>query len=233
MTELESFVQKFQQLRKAGVTAHLDVDTHAGRAWVGLRVQLGQVPAGPVHQPFHRHPHQQRGPAYQRRQERRKAARASSTAELRSSDSDTMPTEKASDASEQVNDVAEEATDILPSEKENEAVQVSEFYECSLCDFKSNWDNGLNIHMARKHAEIEQLDGNSENDETTDEKYAGSRHYWAEGRLSTVYQTFLDANEIIDKSELDEEEKEKEHAKLLDARKTAFGAHFKHFPPWS
>ena len=94
-------------------------------------------------------------------------------------------------------------------------------------------DNGLNIHMARKHAEIEQLDGNVENDEIIDEKCAGSKHYWEEGRLSTVYQVFLDANEIIDKSELDEEEKKKEKDKLLDARKTAFGAHFKHFPPWS
>ena len=67
--------------------------------------------------------------------------------------------------------------------------------------------------MARKHAEIEQLDGNSENDETTDEKCAGSKHYWEEGRLSTVYQTFLDANEIIDKSGIDEDEKEKVKAK--------------------
>ena len=28
----------------AGETAHLDLDTHAGKAWVGIRVQLG----GPV-----------------------------------------------------------------------------------------------------------------------------------------------------------------------------------------
>ena len=81
VTELDNFVQKFHQLWKTGVTAHLDVDTHAGRAWFGLRVQLGEVPAGPVHRP----PHRQRGPAYQRRQERRKAAQASSTADQRSS----------------------------------------------------------------------------------------------------------------------------------------------------
>jgi hypothetical protein len=53
------------------------------------------------------------------------------------------------------------------------------------------------------------------------------------GTVSTVYQTFLDANKIIDKSELDEDEKEKAKAKLLDAKKTAFGDWFKHFPPWS
>ena len=33
----------------AGETAHLDLDTHAGEAWVGLRVQLG----GPVHHQHH------------------------------------------------------------------------------------------------------------------------------------------------------------------------------------
>ena len=67
------FFQKFHQLRKAGVTAHLDLDAHAGTAWVGLRVQLGQVP-GPVHHQDHQPHPQRRGPAYQRRQERRQAA---------------------------------------------------------------------------------------------------------------------------------------------------------------
>ena len=58
---------------KAGVTAHLDLDTHAGQAWVGLRAQLGQL--GQLHQyppqsPTHR------SPSYYRRQESRKAAKA-------------------------------------------------------------------------------------------------------------------------------------------------------------
>ena len=39
--EINSFVEKFHQLWKAGFTAHLDIDTHAGEAWVGLRVKLG------------------------------------------------------------------------------------------------------------------------------------------------------------------------------------------------
>ena len=43
VTEVDSFVRKFHQLWKAGLTAHLDLDTHAGNAWVGLRVQLGHV----------------------------------------------------------------------------------------------------------------------------------------------------------------------------------------------
>ena len=39
--EIHSFVEKFHQLWKAGLSAHLDIDTHAGEAWVGLRVKLG------------------------------------------------------------------------------------------------------------------------------------------------------------------------------------------------
>ena len=39
--EIYSFVEKFHQLWNAGLSAHLDIDTHAGEAWVGLRVKLG------------------------------------------------------------------------------------------------------------------------------------------------------------------------------------------------
>ena len=35
-SELNSFLFKFHQLRKTGATAHLDLDTHAGQAWVML-----------------------------------------------------------------------------------------------------------------------------------------------------------------------------------------------------
>ena len=48
VTELDTFVHKFHQLWNAGYNAHLDLDTRAGVAWVGLRVQLGHVP-GPLH----------------------------------------------------------------------------------------------------------------------------------------------------------------------------------------
>ena len=40
-SELETFLAKFHQLWKDGYSAHLDVDAHAGQAWVGLRVMLG------------------------------------------------------------------------------------------------------------------------------------------------------------------------------------------------
>ena len=46
--EVETFILKFKQLWKAGLSAHLDLDTQAGsgEAWVGIRVR--QVP-GPHH----------------------------------------------------------------------------------------------------------------------------------------------------------------------------------------
>ena len=72
--ELQSFLMKFHQLCKAGMTAHLDVDTHAGQAWVGLRVMLGSAQnQQQCHQQSSRH----RSPSYFRRQERRKAAKQS------------------------------------------------------------------------------------------------------------------------------------------------------------
>ena len=74
VTEVESFVLKFKQLWKAGHSAHLDLDTHAGDAWVGLRVRLGQEPGHLHHQV--QHPRMSRdGPSRQRRRDRRAPAR--------------------------------------------------------------------------------------------------------------------------------------------------------------
>ena len=41
---------------------------------------------------------------------------------------------------------------------------------CQLCDFKSKSEKGLEIHMGRKHANIEQLDGNMSFEKSSDEK---------------------------------------------------------------
>ena len=81
ITELDSFVRKFHQLWNDGYTAHLDLDTQAGNAWVGLRVNLGHVP-GPIHGhvtpfPHHRHVLLSR----LRRRARREAARKNRAAE--------------------------------------------------------------------------------------------------------------------------------------------------------
>ena len=76
ITEIDTFVRKFHQLWNAGLNAHLDLDCHAGVAYVGLRLQLGHAP-GPPHyesQP-QQNPRKYYSPSYQRRRERRSAAR--------------------------------------------------------------------------------------------------------------------------------------------------------------
>ena len=160
--ELNSFLFKFHQLIKSGATAHLDVDTHAGQAWVGLRVMLGPL----QHQPVQRH----RSPSYFRRQERRRAARQSSE------ESDNVVAEEVATGSTEDNAVkATESTINAAEATSNE--KVAKDFECEICDFKSNRGTGLQVHMSRKHAKIEQLDGNTSlpicgygyNDEVDDE----------------------------------------------------------------
>ena len=48
-----------------------------------------------------------------------------------------------------------------------------------------------------------------------------------------AYHTFLDANSVIEKCKISEDEKKKEKEKILEARKLALGSSFKDFPPWS
>ena len=77
-TELDTFVQKFHQLWNAGLNAHLDLDCHAGVAWVGLRLQLGHSPGPSHHQVYPSSGHGKVfSSSYQRRRERRTAAHAS------------------------------------------------------------------------------------------------------------------------------------------------------------
>ena len=47
--ELNTFIVKFKQLWKSGLNAHLDLDTSAGKAWVGLRLHLGDAPLATQH----------------------------------------------------------------------------------------------------------------------------------------------------------------------------------------
>ena len=145
-SELNSFLQKFHQLRKSGATAHLDVDTHAGQAWVGLRVMLGPI----QHQPEQRH----RSPSYFRRQERRRAARQSSE------DSDKVVAEEVATGSTETEDNAVKATSERNAAESTSSEKVAKDFRCEICDFTSNRGSGLQVHMSRKHARIEQLDGN-------------------------------------------------------------------------
>ena len=79
--------------------------------------------------------------------------------------------------------------------------------------------------MANKQGNLEQIDGNETfaMDEIDDEKYAGTFHYWKTGRLGTVFQSFLNANEIIENSNHETNVETIEKVKVLEARKLAFG----------
>ena len=92
--------------------------------------------------------------------------------------------------------------------------------------------NGLNINISRKHSTIEQLDGHNE-DNSDDEKYSNTEHYWVRGWLGSAYQSYIDAIEVIESSEISEGAKIIEKDKLLDARKLPIGTNFKSFSPWN
>ena len=257
VTELDSFVHKFKQLWKAGHTAHLDLDTHAGNVWVGLRVQLGHThqPSQPVPPP----PHRYRGPSYQRRLAKRRAARSQSspspvpTAEVRDDqqpNTENMEAVKATLEHKLDDDELTEKATGKESTTENGAVvynydtdkheqkvaeraETTEKFECPICDFKSNWNNGLQVHMHRMHTVLEQIDGSVEQDiAENDTEYNNTVHYWEKGRIGIAYHSFLNANAIIDDSDMTNEEKVEEKNRLLESRKNAFGNNFKNYPPW-
>ena len=93
--ELNSFIHKFNQLWRSGKSAHLNIDTHAGEAWVGLRVRRGHAP---VHQEvYHNQSRTRDSPSRHRRRVRRAAAR------------EVVEAEKASDEETQSEDTEEKA----------------------------------------------------------------------------------------------------------------------------
>ena len=245
-SEVDSFVAKFKHLCHAGIRTTLTIEAVNGEASVVLKSFLGPIPS--FHVPRHHgQPSRRRGPAYERRQERRQAAKAaagqapSPSVEVR----DAAPSDDFTPAAEAVASLEDSegitadqvvAEVNVASDTEKSADKAEQDFACVICDFTSNWKNGLQIHMARKHSKIQQIDGNDtfENEEIDDDtKYSGTNHYWKTGRLGTVYQCFLDANEIVENSNLESEMKTEEKEKILEARKLAFGNYFRNFPPWN
>ena len=148
----QKHIFKFHQLWEAGVTAHLDLDTHAGEAWVGLRAQLGRVP-GPLQSTNHGPPRRShRNPAYYRRQERRKAAKTADAAVAASVEvTDSEPSAGKVNGDDFLNMILAETAEIGNSSDKNEISAVeAETYPCEICDFESNWTNGSKIHMSRR-----------------------------------------------------------------------------------
>ena len=113
-SELNNFVVKFHQLWQAGFNAHLNVDSHAGYAWCGLRVDLGPAPAPPRHPQQHqvRPGGRRHAPSYRRRLEARAAARAAKEAEEAS----------AAEAAEEATKAKKAAEDAAAAQRVTEAV---------------------------------------------------------------------------------------------------------------
>ena len=113
-SELNNFVVKFHQLWQAGFNAHLNVDSHAGYAWCGLRVDLGPAPAAPRHPQQHevRPGGRRHAPSYRRRLDARAAARAAKEAEEAS----------AAEAAEEATKAKKAAEDAAAAQRVTEAV---------------------------------------------------------------------------------------------------------------
>ena len=189
-----------------------------------------------------------RGPSYHRRQERRKAAKSAAAPAAPSKNiTDAEQVDKSDQAEEahlistvvSVQDQVEtqEAEEAIKDSEMQKSVElaekVSDNFECPLCDFTSKWQNGLNVHLARKHSKIDQLDGSSEiEDSDADDKYEDTKHYWKNGWLGSVYQVFISANDLVDDSDMPEDVKALEKENILEARKAAFGDNFRYYPPW-
>ena len=254
LAELNSFVTKFLNLWQSGCDASLQLKTRGGKAKITLQLGLGEAPPPPFSTPP---PRCVPGPSRQRRTERRALARkeaekAQDKTDVEEADEEAENAENAKQEAEEAvtifNHEAVEASDVTAAGKAGEASEVSaeeavqdtfdqsaeqarDIFPCLICEFVSNWESGLLIHMSKKHSMIEQLDGNAALPE--DDNFADTAHYWKTGRLGTAFQTFLDANSIIDNSNFPEEFKETERAKVLEARKNAFGDNYKYVPPWN
>ena len=89
--------------------------------------------------------------------------------------------------------------------------------------------------MARKHSQIERIDGNTDfsiSENPSDEIYASTKHYWEKGYLGGGFQTYIDALEVIEEMDISADEKNVEKARILESRKRALGENYKYFPPW-
>ena len=144
--ELHTFFQKFNQLWNAGLNAHLDLDCHAGQAWVGLRVQLGQEP-GPLHQqlyPNFKPDKFKESPSRHRRRVRRAADRQEKAEKANCEENIIVDTEaEVSHHEEQKNDIeaARTQTSNLSADREEqsnlkdreETDELPYYFLCDVC----------------------------------------------------------------------------------------------------
>ena len=73
-SELNSFIEKFKNLWRSGLSAHLNLETNGGQAWVGLHLHLGVAP-GPHPNPNGFDQKTKNSACKERRRKRREALR--------------------------------------------------------------------------------------------------------------------------------------------------------------
>ena len=124
MSELDTFVLKFNQLWKCGHEAQLNVEAKNGKAWVNLRLCLDDEP-GPLHDPFNVTKFKI-SPSRERRKIRRESARQENP--RKESETIIVTEEATNDVTEtedKVDAVAVEAIKCIP-EKANTTESVDE-----------------------------------------------------------------------------------------------------------
>ena len=157
-------------LWKSGIGAHLNIDTHAGEAWVGLRVRLGHAPGPPHHQVHPQTREKSRnGPSRQRRRDRRAQERiqVQEAEEASKVESENVDAENAAVSEEGEkepgvsNSTAEVVEDNLSDKSSN-----AEAYSCNLCDARLSSLRAIRTHEGKKHkvtgSPIPQVDGASD-----------------------------------------------------------------------
>ena len=165
--EIESFLRKFTYLWSAGLDAHLNVETHAGQAWVSLHLCLGHPP-GPLH--VFATKQTRNSPARQRRCEQREAERkqnaekakdVTGSAEEAEEHPDQIEAGKVSPDSVEEAAKAKEAENATNKEFDSNVAEkaCSDNVKCDQCDSTFGNTRGLKVHKRQVHKIIPQLDG--------------------------------------------------------------------------
>ena len=146
-------------ISKMDIGAHLDIDTYAGEALVGLCVRLGHVPGPPHHQAHRQSIEKYRnGPSRHWRRESRAQERNQPGAEEASraeaenlnagNETDSMEAEKEESVSKATEKVVVKELNI------NEVGSNAEAgvdYSCNLCDGKFSSLRAVRIHEGKKY----------------------------------------------------------------------------------
>ena len=215
LEEVSSFVNKFVNLWKSGCDASLHMESQAGQAFVTIRLGLGtgaySTSNSRQNKQFQHSESKVKkvSPSRMRRRARRSAARQVAA------ESDTVKKEAAEVSS--LNTGSEEELD--DSRIEN---------ICDLCDFSSNWKNGLAIHIATVHESSLEKKLKREEDWKI---HNLSQKYWKTGLLESNLQVYVNCLMDVENAKVNEAVKVAEETKLETLWNEMQASKPKLFPP--